>query len=144
MTSASHAEGRQFDPGQVYGFTCVYPAWEAVQWHHGYMSSMHDGARHADSVRLRAASLSTPLRPPLPLRRSSFVPHVRLWRAYRHRHGTSTVLGKRWTRISRSYGVTVSTLDSESSDRGSNPRRTFAWEKTLRVSASMARGAFGR
>ena len=25
-----------------------------------------------------------------------------------------------------SYGVTVSTLDSESSDRGSNPRRTFA------------------
>ena len=24
-----------------------------------------------------------------------------------------------------SYGVTVSTLDSESSDRGSNPRRTF-------------------
>ena len=25
----------------------------------------------------------------------------------------------------RSYGVTVSTLDSESSDRGSNPRRTF-------------------
>ena len=27
--------------------------------------------------------------------------------------------------ISWSYGVTVSTLDSESSDRGSNPRRTF-------------------
>ena len=27
--------------------------------------------------------------------------------------------------ISRSYGVTASTLDSESSDRGSNPRRTF-------------------
>ena len=25
-----------------------------------------------------------------------------------------------------SYGVTVSTLDSESSDRGSNPRRTFS------------------
>ena len=25
----------------------------------------------------------------------------------------------------RSYGVTVSTLDSESSDRGSNPRRTL-------------------
>ena len=27
--------------------------------------------------------------------------------------------------ISRSYGVTASTLDSESSDRGSNPRRTL-------------------
>ena len=27
--------------------------------------------------------------------------------------------------FSRSYGVTASTLDSESSDRGSNPRRTF-------------------
>ena len=28
----------------------------------------------------------------------------------------------------RSYGVTASTLDSESSDRGSNPRRTFQWQ----------------
>ena len=26
--------------------------------------------------------------------------------------------------VTRSYGVTVSILDSESSDRGSNPRRT--------------------
>ena len=28
----------------------------------------------------------------------------------------------------RSYGVTASTLDSESSDRASNPRRTFQWQ----------------
>ena len=33
--------------------------------------------------------------------------------------------GARVLRISRSYGVTASTLDSESSDRGSNPRRTL-------------------
>ena len=30
-----------------------------------------------------------------------------------------------------SYGVTVSTLDSESSDRGSNPRRTFLMMLTV-------------
>ena len=34
----------------------------------------------------------------------------------------------RWYQIgSWSRGVTVSTLDSESSDRGSNPREAFLW-----------------
>ena len=36
----------------------------------------------------------------------------------------------RLVRFSWSYGVTVSTLDSESSDRGSNPRRTFRFSQT--------------
>ena len=47
--------------------------------------------------------------------------------SYGHGQGTDTNLD---TRVSWSYGVTVRTLDSESSDRGSNPRRTFRCSQT--------------
>ena len=38
-----------------------------------------------------------------------------------------------------SYGVTVSTLDSEFSDRGSNPRRTFFMYARVRRTTKMTR-----
>ena len=107
------------------------------------MSSEHGGARHAVSVWLWDAvlrvSLSSHLDPPVPVRKSRVVWHVRLEReAYRCRHESSPILTKQWTSTSRSYGVTVSTLDSESSDRGSNPRRTFAWSMKLILIAKLA------
>ena len=45
--------------------------------------------------------------------------------------------GARVLRISRSYGVTASTLDSESSDRGSNPRRTLFLQRHVGPACSV-------
>ena len=56
-----------------------------------------------------------------PLRRCIFMVHAHAAR------GTAAHRFPLSVGASRSYGVTASTLDSESSDRGSNPRRTLYW-----------------
>ena len=48
--------------------------------------------------------------------------HVRLWSKEIFNSARTSL---NYYSVSWSYGVTVSTLDSESSDRGSNPREAF-------------------